>query len=192
MNFKTLTLALAAALSFSAAQAQVATPAPSLNLAPNTLDVHVGDSFSMDVMASNFANPMTGGGFGLSFNAAVLQLDSVSIPANWDFRRDGGLIDNASGTLAGAYFSTFVSPKAGSFQVGTLNFKAIGIGSASINLMANVDQPFTEDVTADTPVVAFKSGLVNVAAVPEPSSVALALAGVGLVGWSARRRQQRG
>jgi hypothetical protein len=40
--------------------------------------------------------------------------------------------------------------------------------------------------------VAFKSGLVNVAAVPEPSSVALALAGVGLVGWSARRRQQRG
>lgn len=185
MNFKALTLALAATLALNVAQAQ------SLSISPTPTNVRVGDVFSLDVNASNFANPISGGGFELSFDASVLRLDSVVIPTSWEFARNGGLIDNASGTLSDAYFATFLAPKAGAFAVGTLNFSAIGVGSSSITLSANALQPFVEDVTSDLPVVAFTPGLVNVAAVPEPSSVAMVLAGIGLVGWSARRRQQQ-
>lgn len=107
MNFKSLTLALAATLALGTAQAQ------SLSLSPDAKTVDLGTSFSLDVLASDFANSILGGGFELSFDPSVLRLDSVVIPASWEFARSGGLIDNASGTLSDAYFATFSAPKAG-------------------------------------------------------------------------------
>lgn len=188
MNFKALTLALAAtfaSLAMSAAQAQ------SLSITPTPLDVKVGQTFSLDVQAADFSNAILGGGFELAFDAKVLHLDSVVIPTTWEFARSGGTIDNNAGTVTDAFFATFSAPKAGAFLTGTLNFTAVGVGSSAVTLSANALQPFTEDVTLNSVNPAFKSGLVNVAAVPEPSSVALALAGLGMAGWIGSRRQNK-
>jgi hypothetical protein len=38
----------------------------------------------------------------------------------------------------------------------------------------------------------YSNGTVSVTAVPEPETYAMMLAGLGLVGWSARRRASRG
>jgi predicted anti-sigma-YlaC factor YlaD len=184
MNFKHLTLALAATLSIGTVQAQ------SLVLTPSSKDVSLGDTFTLQVAGKDFATQLVGGGFNLSFTAGLLELSSVAIDAGWELSPQGGLIDNASGTLTGAAFTTFVAPKAGDFSAATLTFKAIGPGIATIALAASSTFPFTDiDVNAITPH--FGSATITSSSVPEPSSVALALAGVLLV-RTASRRQSRG
>ena len=188
MNFKSLTLAIAATLALGTAQAQ------SLSLSPDSKTVDLGTSFSLDVLASDFANPILGGGFELSFDPSVLRLDSVVIPASWEFARSGGLIDNASGTLSDAYFATFSAPKAGDFLTATLNFSAIGGGQSKVTLLPNALQPFVEDVTVAVIDPVYKSAQITVTAIPEARAVALLLAGAGVmvVVGSQRRRQSQG
>lgn len=183
MNFKSLTLALAAALAFNAAQAQ------SLSVTPTPKEAALGSTFSLDVLATDFANPILGGGFDLTFDPSVLRLDSVVIPASWEFARNGGLIDNTTGTVSNAFFATFSAPKAGDFLTATLNFTAIGTGQSLVTLLPNVDQPFVEDVTVALVNPALKAGLVNVPSVPEPSSLALLLAGAGLAVVARHKRR---
>lgn len=183
MNFKAMTLSLAAALAVGAAQAQ------SLSVSPSPKDVLIGEAFSLEVQASGFANPIIGGGFELNFDPTILQLNTVTIPANWEFARSGGTIDNVAGTVKDAFFATFSAPKAGAFLTGTLNFTAVGLGSSAVTLSANAGQPFIEDGTLDAVSPIFKAGLVNVAAVPEPSTMALVLAGTGLMAVMGRRRK---
>jgi hypothetical protein len=185
MNFKPLLLALAATLSISAAQAQ------SLSLTPSTKSVKVGDTFSIDVVADGFANPITGGGFNLEFAPTILRLDSVSVPSSWFFR-SGGLIDAASGTVSDVSFGTISSPPSGTFLTATLNFSAIAEGTSALKLMASGPQPFFEDLAQEPLPVSFRTGSITVTSVPEPSSIALALAGVLLVRLTSARRQTRG
>jgi hypothetical protein len=183
MNFKHLTLALAATLSIGVAQAQ------SLVLTPSTKDVALHDTFSLQVEGKGFPTALVGGGFNVSFTSGLLELSPIAIAAGWEFAPQGGLIDNASGKLNDAAFTTFASPKSGDFLAATLSFKAIGPGTATVRLTPSVSFPFTDvDVNAVNP--SFGSATINISAVPEPSSLALVLAGMGGLGWVARRKQQ--
>ena len=187
MNFKPLSLALATTLCIGSVHAQ------SLVINPSTKSVSLGDTFTLQVEGKGFATAVVGGGFGLSFDASVLKLNSVSIPAAWEFYPPTGpvtgTIDNVAGTLSDAAFTTFASPKSGDFLAATLTFKAIGPGTATVRLTPSVSFPFTDvDVNAVNP--SFGSATINISAVPEPSSLALVLAGAGGLAWVARRKQQ--
>lgn len=183
MNFKHLTLALAATLCVGAVQAQ------SLVLSPSTKTVALGDTFSLQVQGKGFPTEVVGGGFNLSFTAGLLELTPIAIDAGWDFAPRGGLIDNASGTLTGAAFNSIGVPKAGDYAVATLNFKAIGTGVATVSLMPSITLPFT-DVDVNPVEPSFGTATINIPAVPEPSSLALLLAGAGGLAWMGRRKQQ--
>lgn len=186
MNFKHLTLAMAATLCVGAAQAQ------SLVLSPSTKTVDLGDTFSLQVEGKGFATAIVGGGFGLTFDPTKLQLEGVAIPAAWEFAPQGGLIDNASGTLADAAFTTFVSPKAGDFLGAVLTFRAVGAAPGPLGTLVQLTpSPLVfGDVNVETITPSFGSATVTISAVPEPSSLALLLAGAGGLAWMARRKQQ--
>ena len=116
------------------------------------------------------------------------KLDSVLIPAAWEFAPQAGSIDNAAGTLEDAAFTTFNSPKAGSFLAATLNFTMLAGGSSVVQLTPSATFVFS-DINAFTPAVKFGSGTV-MSAVPEPSTFALLTAGLGLA--AVMRRKQQG
>lgn len=152
----------------------------------DTLTVAPGESFSLNLRATDFTNAVLGGGFGLSFDPGVLRLDSVVIPASWEFARNGGLIDNPSGTLSDAYFATN-NPVAGDVKLATLTFTAINVGQSLVTPLANTLQPFVEDGALEATLPTYHFATVTVA-VPEPGALALMLAG-GLA--AARLRSRR-
>lgn len=168
--FATTAAALCVALACASVQAQ------RVVLDPIELTVAPGETFSLNLQAEDFANAILGGGFELTFDPGVLRLDSVAIPASWEFARSGGLIDNASGTLGNAYFATFSNPVAGDFKLATLNFTAIGVGQSKVTPLPNALQPFVEDLSVEVVTPAYEFATVTVA-VPEPGSIALVLAG---------------
>lgn len=161
--------ALCIALACSSAQAQ------NVFIDPVALTVAPGETFSLNLQAEDFSQPLLGGGFGLTFNASVLRLDSVVIPASWEFAKNGGLIDNASGTLSGAFFATN-APVPGDVKLATLNFTAIGLGQSLVTPLAFDDQPFVEDGALEATFPTYQFATVTVA-VPEPGSLALLLGG---------------
>ncbi len=181
--FSTLATAastLCLALACSTAQAQ------SVFIDPVELTVAPGESFSLSLQAADFTKALLGGGFGLTFDPGVLRLDSVVIPANWEFAKSGGLIDNASGTLSDAYFATN-APVPGDLKLATLNFTALNVGQSLVTPLSNDLQPFVEDGALEATPVSYQFATVTVA-VPEPSSVALILAGgLALARLRARR-----
>lgn len=178
-----LTTALAAALQLAPAFSQ----AQSLSLLPTPQTVQIGDDFTLDLQAKDFANAILGGGFELVFDPGKLRLDSVVIPASWEFARNGGLIDNASGTLSDAFFATFSAPKSGDFLTATLTFTAIGLGSSVVTPSANASQPFVEDISNNVVTPSFHGATITV--VPEPGAAWLMLAGVGLMAGLYGRRK---
>lgn len=168
-SISTAASALCIALASTSSQAQ------SVSFDLDALTVAPGETFSLNLLATDFSGAVLGGGFGLSFDPDVLRLDSVVIPASWEFARNGGLIDNASGSLSDAYFATNV-PVPGDVKLATLNFTAIGVGQSLITPVANTLQPFVEDGALEATLPAYKFATVTVA-VPEPASMALVLAG---------------
>lgn len=168
-SIATAATSLCIALACSSVQAQ------SVSIDPIALTVNKDDTFSLTLQAEDFAQAVLGGGFHLTFDPGVLRLDSVVIPANWEFAKNGGLIDNASGTLSGAYFATN-APVFGDVKLATLNFTAINHGTSLVTPLAFPDQPFVEDGAIEATLPTYNFATVTVA-VPEPGSVALLLAG---------------
>jgi hypothetical protein len=161
----------AAALALACASAQAQT----VSFDIEALTVAPGETFSLNLKATDFAGPVLGGGFGLTFDPSVLRLDSVAIPANWEFAKSGGLIDNASGTLSDAYFATN-APVPGDVKLATLTFTALNVGQSLVTPLTNTLQPFVEDGALEATFPTYRFATVTVA-VPEPSSLALFLAG---------------
>jgi hypothetical protein len=176
-------LASAALLAFAAvAQAQTVSVTPSIT------DVKVGDSFSVDIAATGFPDKIFGGGYNLAFDPSVLQLSGITIPASWEFATSTGTLDAAAGTVTDVFFNTFVAPVKGDFLTASVQFKAIGAGTSSIAVSESGSFPFGNEL-GNAVAVTYVNGTVNVAAVPEPTSLAMLLAGLGCVGALARRRQ---
>jgi hypothetical protein len=80
----------------------------------------------------------------------------------------------------------------GNFDLATIEFKAVGAGATQLSVADPNDLVFVwaNDVSGGQ-VVNFigVNGSVNVAAVPEAETYAMMLAGLGLVGFAARRRK---
>jgi hypothetical protein len=168
------------------ASAAVATPDGSVKFDAPSLAVGIGDSFTMDLVGRGFTVKLTAGGVNLSYDPAVLRVDSVDIAPVWEFD-PRSMIDNASGKIDPISFSSFSNSPTGDFSIATLHFTALAAGTSALRLSLDDIFVFSSDVPFAPPVVpTFIDGLVNVSAVPEPMSVGLLLAGLGLVGARVR------
>ncbi len=166
----------------------LAVQAQTVSITPSLSNVNLGDTFSVDVAATGFPDKIFGGGYNLAFDPAILQLNAITIPASWEFATSTGLLDPASGTVSDVYFNTFVAPIKGDFLTATLQFTAVGSGTSAISVSESGSFPFGNEL-GNPVAVAYVNGSVNVAAVPEPGSLTLMLAGVacmGLIGWRKR------
>ena len=175
-----------------------ATAAGSLTLAPANRHVVFFDNgvvdptetFSVQVLGVGFSENVVGGGFDMSFNPAVLSLDSVAInTALWEFSPSGGAIDNVAGTLKTASFNTFNVPQpTGGFLAATLNFTAKSMGNSALMLAPSDIAVFASSGGGSIDVT-FGSGTVNVVPVPEPATWASMVLGLALLPGLLRRRR---
>lgn len=175
-------------LLFVAVSAQAATV--SFNNSLTT--VNQGDNFSLTIQGSDFAT-IAGGGLNLSFNASVLQINSVTINQTvFEFYLGGveeGMLDNLFGQLLNTSFNSFFGAS-GNFDIMDIGFTAVGAGSSSLALSESLLWSFADEFGGYYgDQIAFSAASVNVvSAVPVPA--AAWLFGSGLIGLAgiARRR----
>jgi len=175
-------LAAATLLACMAVQAQT------VSVIANHTDVAVGDSFSVDLQATGFPDKIFGGGYNVAFDPSILQLDDIVIPASWEFAVSKGTLNPAAGTVSDVFFNTFTAPIKGDFLTATLKFTAIGSGTSKVAVSESGSFPFGDEFGNAVPVT-YLGGTVTVAAVPEPSALAMMLSGIACLGWVARRSQ---
>jgi hypothetical protein len=183
-SFSLARKALAGAMLLAALGAQ----AQSLSVLPADSTVDLGDTFVLDVQGAGFTTAIVGGGFNLAFDPAVLKLDSIKIPAAWEFAPNTGVLSAASGTVTDVSFNSFAAPKAGDFLAAQLTFTAIGVGSSAVSLSGSPTMVFG-DIDANVVNVAFNGSKLNVSAVPEAGSLTLMLAGLASIGLLRRSRR---
>ncbi len=177
-TFKAALAATALAGLCATAQAQTAN---SVVFTPVNTSTEVGNSFSVQVRGTGFADTVIGGGFGFSYNPAVINLASISINRTvWEFAAGTGLHDPASGTVSDVFFASFngVLPSSGGFDIATLNFTAVADGTSALTLRPSIDFPWV-NTNVEVLSVTYGNGTVQVGAVPEPGT--WASFGLGLV-----------
>lgn len=149
--------------------------------------ITVGDSFKVDIIGTGFTDKIFGGGYNVSFDASLLRLDDVTVPAFWELGGPPATIDNALGTASEVNFNTLL-PRNGDFLTATLSFTAIGVGAASLDLSDSPFWPYGNEAFEAIPV-SYQGATINVAAVPEPESWLMGLGGLGILALRLRRRQ---
>lgn len=128
--------------------------------------------------------------------------DFDSRTVNW--QNPNPILDNNpdvitfSGLAAGTYSVSLIGLEGGTSR-DPINFTSITLNGTPVNIGKRI---FTlDDVSTSAPITlsftgtlnksdAYYNGSIQVAAVPEPETYAMFLAGLGLIGGIARRRQQ--
>lgn len=180
MNLKTLAAALALA-----GLAGTASAANDVSLTPANTNLMPGQTVVLSIGGSGFADLMLGGGLNFSWNPDVVDLTGISLNgSNWEFARNTGLHDPASGTLNSMFFASFAG-RTGDFAIGSLTFTADGPGTTTVAMSLFPTQPFANDL-GDVVAVNLHNANITVA-VPEPGTWALFALGGGLLPLLRRR-----
>lgn len=191
MMKKTLTALSLAALTAGAVAA------PEVTLTTSSPTVSVGDVFSVLVSATSFDaiagksidNISGAKDLVFSFTNNTLEFVSLAVAPQWTFGVNLGTVNAAAGTITGVRFGSFPAVTGTSFQIGTVTLKAIGAGAGKLDLVSGTFQGKLSGVSGQsfTPAMGEVSVAVT-SAVPEPTSVAMLLAGLGGLGFMFKRR----
>lgn len=161
----------------------------------STLLLSIAVTFSASVSAHDAELALVADGLGSWF----ANFDSRTI----DWQNPNPILDNDpdvitfSGLKAGTYTISLIGMEGGSAK-DPISFSAITLGNATVDIGKRIFS--LDDVTTASPIKltltgtlakpdAYYNGTIQVAAVPEPESYAMFLAGLGLIGGIARRRK---
>ena len=162
---------------------------PIVSIVPETQNIAVGKTFTVDINVGNVAD-LYDYQFSLAFNPQALQADSItegSLFANTgNSFFSPGTIDNNAGSLAltaDTLFS-FGPGVTGPGTIATAEFTALANGTSSIDFSPSSDLIF-QDSLGNMLNVTTQSGDVTVGAspVPEPSTMGLLLIALAFLGW---------
>lgn len=161
-----------------------------------TTNVNTNDIFTVNVVGNNFLSNVNGGGVNILWDPTILNVLSISINETvWDFGGFGistGTIDNQNGTVDGIMVNT-LSNVIGSFDIASIQFQAVGLGTSTLALTEYVLNPWASGGSRINPdfVDASVSVETLITAVPVPAAVWLFGSGliglVGLVGLARRK-----
>ncbi|MBU1191815.1 MAG: hypothetical protein KKA36_02545 [Gammaproteobacteria bacterium] len=157
------------------------TQAASVTINPTSQMAMIGEAVSVEVLFSDFTDPLISGGFNFNYDTSFLDFDSIDFGAN-----PLGLaffpIDTAVDGVVGISFAGPLSLESG--ILGTLNFVATDLGTASLSTAA-ASPGFFDGSSYYVP--GFGNASIEVSAVPVPAAVWLMASGLlGMVGLSRR------
>jgi hypothetical protein len=173
----------------SAVMAQT-TPAATIGTTPQVLDLtdgsgFFGDTFAMNNNGATFADHFTFSVTGTTSSNFDAIISSISRTADTGldisglslYRVGGGT--GTGGTLGDTLVSSGTSASSGAMDVWTLSSDNLAAGSYYVLVSGNL----VSDTSASF------GGAVMLAPVPEPETYGMMLAGLGVVGFLARRRK---
>jgi len=154
----------------------------------STTNVNVNDTFTLNIIGSNFISNVDGGGASFSYNPTVLNVQSISIDENtWDLGAGirTGTVDNVLGNVDGISVNAW-SAVTGDFSVASVTFVAIGAGTTDLTLSGWSMNPWASGGGLLNPD--YLDASVTVSAVPVPAAVWLFASGIiGLTGMMKRK-----
>jgi len=169
MNYKNLIGALALLFAIDAHSATIA-------FDPASVSANVGDTFTLTLRGSDFATTLDGGGLNVSFDPAVIRVNSVTVDTTvWEFVSGPGTTDNQNGKVQDIVFNSFQT-RTGSFPIATIEFLAFGLGTSSITLSESTLNPFASGGQRFDPPVSL--GAASATVVPVPAALLLFVSGL--------------
>jgi len=115
---------------------------PTVSFNESVFRPNTGDTFTVDVMMSEF--PTTeGGGLIVKFNALKLQVTNITVDNSvWQFVNNEGEV--SSGKITDILFSSFQGVT-GNAKIATIEFKSIETGKSRLRLFESENNPFASN-----------------------------------------------
>jgi len=179
MKTQLLRLIAATALLFSTGGVALAA---TVGFNPDPAIANPGSTITVDIVGTDFIDPLAGGTFDFSFDSAQVQINSVTInTAVYEFLPDGGglLSPGLWGTIG---FDTFGTAPTGNMTIATIDLTVLTAGTSSLVIQ---NSQFFDDVSTQLDPT-LDAGAIS--SVPVPAAAWLFGSGLlGLVGVARKK-----
>lgn len=166
-----------------------------ISLNPSAATLTFGDHAFVDIVGTyDGIGKLLGGAISLNYRADMLQVVGVTLKASSDVGGTVGsvLVSGTSGTVSGIGFATF-SGVTGTFDLATVEFMALGTSGNGILSAFDPGDPvyaWVNEVFDSVSVISTPTSI-TVSAVPEATSMAMLLAGLGVLGAVVHSKHRR-